>query len=75
MIRLLAYLLGYLPVIAFVHSPESAGGGFLTGFLHPIVEVDYLIAMVAVGLRGAFYASEQSRFYRSCFHQSWQFEL
>ena len=54
MIKLLAYLLGYLPVIAFAHSPEGAGGGFLTGFLHPIVGVDHLIAMVAVGLWGAF---------------------
>ena len=54
MIRLLAYLLGFLPVMAFGHLPGSGGGGFLTGFLHPIVGIDHLIAMVAVGLWGAF---------------------
>ena len=41
-------------MMAFGHLPGSGGGGFLTGFLHPIVGIDHLIAMVAVGLWGAF---------------------
>jgi urease accessory protein len=43
-----------LPGIALAHAPEGAGGGFMTGFLHPILGFDHLIAMVAVGLWGAF---------------------
>jgi urease accessory protein len=43
-----------LPSFVFAHAPEGAGGGFFTGFLHPILGFDHLIAMVAVGLWGAF---------------------
>ena len=35
------------------HSGEAAGGGFPTGFLHPILGWDHVAAMVAVGLWGA----------------------
>ena len=42
------------PSFVFAHAPEGAGGGFFTGFLHPILGFDHLIAMVAVGLWGAF---------------------
>ena len=44
-----------MPEIALAHAPEGAGGGFVTGFLHPIMGVDHLVAMVAVGLWGAFF--------------------
>lgn len=38
-----------------VHAHEAAaGGGFATGFLHPILGWDHVAAMVAVGLWGAF---------------------
>ena len=43
-----------LPSLAFAHALDGAGGGFFTGFLHPILGLDHLIAMVAVGLWGAF---------------------
>ena len=46
--------LSVLPIAGFAHAPEGVGGGFTTGFLHPILGYDHLIAMVAVGLWGAF---------------------
>ncbi len=36
------------------HTAEAAGGGFVTGLLHPILGWDHVAAMVAVGLWGAF---------------------
>ena len=40
------------PVLA--HTEEGVTGGFLSGFTHPIAGWDHVIAMVAVGLWGAF---------------------
>ncbi len=39
---------------AAAHTGEAAGGGFATGFLHPLLGWDHVAAMVAVGLWGAF---------------------
>lgn len=39
---------------AAAHTGEAAGGGFATGFLHPILGWDHVAAMIAVGLWGAF---------------------
>jgi urease accessory protein len=39
---------------AAAHEVETAGAGFVTGFLHPILGWDHVAAMVAVGLWGAF---------------------
>jgi urease accessory protein len=39
---------------AFAHTAEGLTGGFLGGFAHPILGPDHLVAMVAVGLWGAF---------------------
>jgi urease accessory protein len=39
---------------ASAHTGEAAGGGFVSGFLHPILGWDHVAAMVAVGLWGAF---------------------
>ncbi len=40
---------------AFAHSDvASLQGGFLNGFMHPISGLDHVVAMVAVGLWGAF---------------------
>jgi len=41
-----------LPV--FLHDGEGIAGGFLSGVLHPLTGPDHLVAMVAVGLWGAF---------------------
>lgn len=39
---------------AWAHEGEGITGGFLSGFFHPILGPDHVIAMVAVGLWGAF---------------------
>ncbi|MCB1427757.1 MAG: HupE/UreJ family protein [Nitratireductor sp.] len=39
---------------AAAHSGEGLAGGFSSGFLHPVFGLDHVIAMVAVGLWGAF---------------------
>lgn len=39
---------------ACAHTSEGIAGGFVSGFLHPILGFDHLVAMVAVGLWGAF---------------------
>ncbi len=50
---LLLCLLSLSP--AFAHSDAaSLQGGFMSGFMHPIAGLDHVIAMVAVGLWGAF---------------------
>jgi urease accessory protein len=38
---------------AFAHTGDSAGG-FLAGLSHPVFGLDHVVAMVAVGLWGAF---------------------
>lgn len=43
-----------LPVLAHTGENAGFGGGFVSGFLHPIFGWDHVIAMVAVGLWGAF---------------------
>ena len=45
-------LLAAAPALA--HSESSVAGGFLAGFTHPLYGLDHLLAMVAVGLWGAF---------------------
>ena len=40
------------PVLA--HTGAGTAGGFASGFLHPILGPDHVIAMVAVGLWGVF---------------------
>jgi len=40
---------------AFAHIVDgSAAGGFLGGFAHPLFGLDHVVAMIAVGLWGAF---------------------
>lgn len=40
--------------LASAHEGAGISGGFTSGFLHPILGWDHVIAMVAVGLWGAF---------------------
>jgi urease accessory protein len=49
---LLAFTLAAGPALA--HTEAGAAGGFLAGLLHPLAGWDHVIAMVAVGLWGAF---------------------
>ena len=39
---------------ALAHSGGGFGGGFVSGFTHPILGWDHVAAMIAVGLWGAF---------------------
>ncbi len=51
---LLLALLLLLPTISEAHTGTGAMGGFTSGFLHPLFGLDHVVAMVAVGLWGAF---------------------
>ncbi|XYK81028.1 MAG: HupE/UreJ family protein [Labrenzia sp.] len=42
---------------ALAHTGHGYGGGFISGFAHPILGWDHVAAMVAVGLWGAFLGS------------------
>ena len=50
---LASVLLVMAPTAALAHRTEDVGGGLVSGFLHPILGPDHLVAMVAVGLWGA----------------------
>jgi urease accessory protein len=53
--RLLAFLLLSIATLpALAHSTADMGGGFSAGFMHPLLGPDHVVAMVAVGLWGAF---------------------
>ena len=52
-VALLAGLLSF-STTAFAHSGEGVVGGLLSGLLHPISGLDHVVAMVGVGLWGAF---------------------
>lgn len=54
---LLLPLAGFLLLFstgAWSHTGEGVVGGFVSGFLHPVFGWDHVVAMVAVGLWGAF---------------------
>lgn len=51
LIILLAFCL--LPTFAHAHTTEHTGSGLVSGLLHPVLGLDHLTAMVAVGLWGA----------------------
>jgi urease accessory protein len=46
-----------LPTVSAIAHSGSTQNGFLGGFVHPIFGPDHIIAMVAVGLWGAFLGS------------------
>jgi len=49
------FLLLISSATALAHTdPVSLQGGFISGFMHPISGLDHVVAMVAVGLWGAF---------------------
>jgi urease accessory protein len=49
-----AAALSVVAVPASAHEATGIAGGFVSGFTHPLFGLDHLIAMVAVGLWGAF---------------------
>lgn len=42
------------PTVVSAHSGDGAVGGFTSGFIHPLTGLDHIIAMVGVGILGAF---------------------
>jgi urease accessory protein len=50
----LAAALTLLATPALAHTGQGVAGGFTTGFMHPITGPDHVVAMVAVGMWGAF---------------------
>lgn len=42
-----------LCVPALAHAQTGVAGGLISGLLHPVIGIDHLVAMVAVGLWGA----------------------
>jgi urease accessory protein len=50
----IATLLILLATPAYAHVGDGLTGGFLGGFAHPLFGPDHVVAMVAVGLWGAF---------------------
>jgi urease accessory protein len=49
-----AVLVVMASVPASAHTGEGVIGGFASGFVHPLAGLDHLVAMVGVGLWGAF---------------------
>lgn len=43
-----------LPLTASAHTEGGGVGGLVSGFMHPLTGWDHIVAMVAVGLWGAF---------------------
>ena len=50
----LSFMLVLLASSPAVAHTGSASGGFFSGFAHPLFGIDHMVAMVAVGLWGAF---------------------
>jgi urease accessory protein len=40
--------------MAYAHEGAGVAGGFISGFMHPVLGWDHVVAMIAVGLWGAF---------------------
>lgn len=49
-----ALLLMSIGGLAHAHAGGGLAGGFTSGLLHPVLGLDHVVAMVAVGLWGAF---------------------
>ncbi len=54
---IIGVILMTLATAAEAHTGQGVIGGFSSGFLHPITGWDHVVAMVAVGLWGAFLGS------------------
>lgn len=54
---LLSFVLAFASSAAMAHEAGGVAGGFVSGFVHPILGWDHVVAMVAVGLWGAFLGS------------------
>lgn len=50
----MAALFTVIPAPAMAHDGTGLAGGFSAGFIHPLMGFDHVLAMVAVGIWGAF---------------------
>jgi len=48
-----ALFLFLIPVAALAHEVTDMGHGLISGFMHPLLGLDHVLAMVAVGIWGA----------------------
>jgi len=53
-LRLVFLCLLLLPMTASAHTESGTIGGFVSGLQHPLTGLDHIVAMVAVGLWGAY---------------------
>jgi urease accessory protein len=51
---LVAWIILSFTGMVYAHEGAGVTGGFVSGFMHPVLGWDHVIAMVAVGLWGAF---------------------
>lgn len=49
----LVALVAIIPTLASAHPGHEHASSFITGFMHPMIGLDHLLAMLAVGLWGA----------------------
>ena len=54
MVLLAALVMSVFPTPALAHEGTGLAGGFLAGFMHPLSGADHMLAMISVGLWGAF---------------------
>ncbi len=53
-IAALVSALAFVASPSFAHTGAALQGGFASGFMHPLTGADHLLAMVSVGIWGAF---------------------
>ena len=53
-VAIVVLVLAIVPAAAAAHDGTGLAGGFVSGFLHPLSGFDHMLAMICVGLWGAF---------------------
>ena len=63
--RFIALISLFVPALTLAHVGQGElSGGFIAGFAHPILGLDHVVAMVAVGLWGAQLGAPAMRVWR-----------
>lgn len=53
-VAIVLLVLAVVPTAAAAHDGTGLAGGFVSGFVHPLSGFDHMLAMICVGLWGAF---------------------
>ena len=53
-VAIILLVLAVVPTAAAAHDGTGLAGGFMSGFAHPLSGFDHMLAMICVGLWGAF---------------------